>query len=430
MSTKNINKQFLNKETLEDPRKFIALWITVHAVEFDKNHGAKFHGLILKNSQIFEKIFLDANKFVKAFNSNSKRTISMPKKDLFEMAFREHLESVLRKLVETHIEKVKYDQMANTNELVRFVKALVGSEDLLVKRVIQHTVWQVKRKMLALPVKDHLMIIIIGPQGRGKSVAVSKFVSPLEPFVTSAGIDQMTDPRSFSLFEDNFIVINDEMQGHNKVDVDKLKNIITATSLRARRLGTHCIDTFKQNCTFIGTSNKMLFEIINDDTGLRRFFGINTLDKINWDEVNAIDYLKIWQSVNENQKSGYLEDVADQIRTIQEENTPKSSIKLFCEHYQLVGSNMSHSVCKTQLYELYSAYCSKFNYKPFAENNFGKRIRQEGVGSARIRNSLGKKDTIYIIDADSPVLTQEFAQVDRLDKQNVHLLKNKNIGEV
>ena len=46
--------------------------------------------------------------------------------------------------------------------------------------VLRKFIWQVKRKMLNLPVTNHLMPILSGPQGKGKSTFLMRFLPPVE----------------------------------------------------------------------------------------------------------------------------------------------------------------------------------------------------------------------------------------------------------
>src|SRR5690606_14201247 len=53
-------------------------------------------------------------------------------------------------------------------------------------RILQTAIWQLKRKLLndpRYPVTDHLMCVLTGPQGSGKTSLWHKFFQPLAEFV-------------------------------------------------------------------------------------------------------------------------------------------------------------------------------------------------------------------------------------------------------
>ena len=59
--------------------------------------------------------------------------------------------------------------------------------------VVKHFVWQVKRKLIGLPVDHHIMPILFGKSGGGKSVAIHKLVEPLK---------ELTLETNMSVFQD------------------------------------------------------------------------------------------------------------------------------------------------------------------------------------------------------------------------------------
>jgi hypothetical protein len=50
--------------------------------------------------------------------------------------------------------------------------------------------------------------------------------------------------------------------------------------------------------------------LIFDDTGMRRFYQVDCLPKLDWAVTQNIDYLRLWKSVNENAETPLLADQA------------------------------------------------------------------------------------------------------------------------
>ena len=187
--------------------------------------------------------------------------------------------------------------------------------------VLQHFCWSVKQKQLGRRVVHHCMpIIFSAEQGTGKTVFVKKFVSPLRELATdSALFSDLADRRSGDIFRFPVIVL-DDMEKVPTSMVPVLKSVLTSDRIRRRRLGTSLSDGIRQACVPIGTSNQMVHELVEDDTGHRRFVMLPFRngaaakggDTTVWDTVNAIDYQLLWRFVDSFAASPllpYLEDL-------------------------------------------------------------------------------------------------------------------------
>jgi hypothetical protein len=170
-------------------------------------------------------------------------------------------------------------------------------EDFVVA-TINKFIWQVKRKIEDMPIYDHLMPVILGTQGNGKSTLVRKLLAPIEELWMMTDFKQITDDRNISLWR-NFVVFLDEMGWASKSDMDTVKNIITAYTLTRRVMRTNITQEVAQNVTFIGAANATeLAELIRDTTGTRRFVSLTMLDLPDHAVINAINWHDVWQSVD------------------------------------------------------------------------------------------------------------------------------------
>ena len=193
--------------------------------------------------------------------------------------------------------------------------------------VVRKFIWQVKRKMIGLPVYDHIMPVLYGAQGKGKTQFIQRFVGPISENVSYPNLKEITDSRNRQLWK-RWVLIVDEMEGYERADVDALKNVITKTIVSGRVLSTH--DDFNEvnSASLIGASNKTLDELIKDTTGMRRFIQLNwaDLNEAGWAIINGIDYLGLWKSVDETADDP-LKPFKDYTRARQEEFRQKTLVE-------------------------------------------------------------------------------------------------------
>ena len=192
---------------------------------------------------------------------------------------------------------------AAINDLTQLAETCFDDDPALVVAAILKFVHQVKRKMAALPISGHLMVILLGEQGGGKSTLGRKMFEIIKEATNDASVADLTDARSIDLFN-AFVIFLDEMAKAHKADIETLKNVITAPSLKRRPLYTNAVVNVTQKATFLGTSNvSELQELVKDETGTRRFLCLHCKPKLVWDVVNGIDWRTIWPSVDERRRS-------------------------------------------------------------------------------------------------------------------------------
>lgn len=166
--------------------------------------------------------------------------------------------------------------------------------------VLKKFIWQVKRKLRGSTVTNHLMPVITGTQGGGKSEFVKSFLSPINDLWASVDFHMVTDNRNIDLWN-NAALFFDEMSYAGSVDVNAVKGLITMEKLPRRPMGTNRTVDIRQSATFIGCSNKSLAELFNDSTGMRRYAELEFRPKAEqkWERTNSINWLNLWRSVDE-----------------------------------------------------------------------------------------------------------------------------------
>lgn len=277
--------------------------------------------------------------------------------------------------------------------LRNFMVALKGSAPLEEMAVIRHFIWQVKRKLNRLPVVHHMMPIITGPQGSGKSTLIQQLLRPLAPVVLGGRpVDFVTDERNFKTLNEHYVCFFDEMARASKTDADRLKEIISSTTVNYRVLYSHETSLTSQNCTFIGAANKDVRDLIYDTTGMRRFYQIEVpaeLDKDKlaerWELSTWIDIEAIWKSVDETKdQPAELLNFGESIKQKQEDIRAIGSVEEFVEDCRITA-NEEGRVPLERLYNNYISFCMAAGKRdPVQRRTFARELRALGFKSIRI----------------------------------------------
>lgn len=289
---------------------------------------------------------------------------------------------------------LRYREDVGTVELERFIKALFPKADkkklAFAQKVFECFIWQVKRKIAGLPVEHHIMTVLYSKQhGTGKSVSIGRLMDPLKEFVLHLQLDVFRDPFFRKAFSENFVVIFDELQGAGRTDIESMKNVITAEDLSARGMRTQDIDTIKQCCTFVGTTNRPLADLIFDNTGMRRFVeleldGMADLELITgekWENgerkkaKNPIDFLKVWQSVKEFTLNPILA-IKEEIEEHQETLRTQSTLEQWVEEFEISPGDVPND--RNVLFNHYKEWMELQRKQPGMIGKFSKELQSLG----------------------------------------------------
>lgn len=164
-----------------------------------------------------------------------------------------------------------------------------------VAAVLQKFMHQVKRKIWDLPIYDHLMPVLFGEQGVGKTTFVEEMLKPIHDLKMGVTFKDVEEERNIEIW-DYFVLFLDEMGYASKTNIDTVKQCITAPSLPRRPMRSNAAVKVKQNATFIGCSNKVLEQLIKDPTGIRRF--VQLTFKGDWKFLATVNWKLLWESVD------------------------------------------------------------------------------------------------------------------------------------
>jgi len=379
---KRLKKEFV----AQNAREYVQYWAYIYhytARNLSKG-GNVLAKLRLDYIDFFKMVALDAlpNKIKKV----SDRSL--------EDALCEFIELGLEKELKEALTSYKCSK-ENLNPLLTWIKAVTGKTDEKDMAVIAHWMWLVKRKALNMPVKHQIMPVLFGPQGGGKTVAIEKLIYPLETFRLAISMHQLSDERTYDGLANNFIVVFDELQGVERTDMNALKKQITTNYNTYRKLHTHIVVSVPMRCSFIGATNRPISESFNDSTGMRRFWELVTLDKLDWEAIGSIDYKELWIGIDENNNEGYLKgDRLLEVHQEQHKHVNKEQIDEFLEDVYLrpESSESTVEVCLEDLFPSYIHWTAKMGInKKMTKDYLKKRLikrkfeyREERVNNKRI----------------------------------------------
>lgn len=242
--------------------------------------------------------------------------------------------------------------------------------------VLAHWVWMVKKKMLGENPTWHIMPIFYGPQGGGKSTAIHQFLAPIHDYVLEAPLDEITDSRFARSLSENFVIFCDELAGIRQTDLNTLKLLITASTKDYRVLGKNDVVKVQQACSFIAATNESVQNQINDRTGSRRYFQINTAVKLDWDALKAIDFLELWRGIDERKDRGYIEDVLPLVAEKQAAERPLLPAEEFMNEQK--ETMKKEALERFYVYRMYRGWSDERGYKPVNERAFQQDVAISG----------------------------------------------------
>lgn len=238
--------------------------------------------------------------------------------------------------------KVAFDKDADKSELARFADFITiktGEEETDRRNAraaeigLANFIFRVKNHLRGVWRHGvHMMPILYGPQGSGKSTAVDKFLSPLTDMSSKVGFDIFEHDGKMYALSTTPVMFFDELAGVTKAEVERIKDIMLADKRELRKLyanpATRTLIT-----TFIGCSNRDVSTMIKDETGNRRFLQIDTPVKLSLTKIKGFDALAMWRSVDEDGDAplyANADDLAD-VQNLQSEQRHLSNVEVWLD---------------------------------------------------------------------------------------------------
>lgn len=282
------------------------------------------------------------------------------------------------------LDKLEYDESIDESFLdtyfTKLHSTLLIEEDIDVfVTAFKHFFWQIKRRVNCQKTSFDLMLSIFGAQGIGKSTLFVEMFTDLfkDYYNPNMSVENAIDDR-WTPALGNTIISNFDEIDIGKLDkisgkeMAKIKQIITGSSVKYRPLNTNTTQIVDIRTCFISTANFHFYNLLNDDSGMRRFLEFNSARLMNkhcnpvdvkWLKDNITQAFKCIDAFN-NEKGYYSPDtpVGKKIAAIQATYIPRTSIKTFFIDYEF--NKYTTTISHKELYEKYILWCEDLDIEP------------------------------------------------------------------
>ena len=237
--------------------------------------------------------------------------------------------------------------------------------------LMKHFCWQVKRRIIERATYNDIMICFFGKQGVGKSYLMQAIFGDIlgKFYNSSISLDNLMDERWTRALNTQYLLNIEEMDAGKLGNISGknlslIKKVITGAEATYRPLNTNSTEVIKIKASFISNANFHFYDIINDESGMRRFFefklGIGSGCRLDYDAVAKLKAgaLKMFSSINETLDRGYWDintEVGKKIHDIQTSYIKKPSHIDFFETICTYKDDMEYGSCISHE-DLYQAY--------------------------------------------------------------------------
>lgn len=332
--------------------------------------------------------------------------------------------------------KVRHDPGADKTELARFsdfITRKTGDDEAdrrnarATEIALANFIYRVKNHMRCVWKHGvHMMPILYGAQGSGKSTAVDKFLSPLTDMSSKVGFDIFEHDGKMYALSTTPVMFFDELAGVTKAEVERIKDIMLADRRELRKLYANPA-TRTLISTFIGCSNRDVSTMIKDETGNRRFLQIDTPKKLSLTTIKGFDAMAMWRAVDEEADAPLYANAADlaDVQSLQGEQRHLSNVEVWLEE-QTQAPTWSPA---SEIFELNfipwlkGMYPGQERYENVVK--FGKeltRLVRDNHPLVTVKNGPSKK--LYFITPTSASATTPQGQADAIKRSKFSLVKN------
>lgn len=240
-------------------------------------------------------------------------------------------------IVREHYAKIAFDPSADATELDRFatyITATTGDPAVDARNVratvvaLKNFIFRVKNHMRSRWYHGvHMMPVLYGPQGSGKTTAVRHLLTPLEEVTSAVGFDVFDHDAKMFTLSTIPVMFFDELAGISKAENERLKDIMHSKQRELRQPYGRPVNRTLV-ASFIGCSNKEIATLIKDETGNRRYYQIDTKPKLSRDVILQFDALAIWRAVDEDGEPPLYANAADLavVQSVQAEQRHQSNV--------------------------------------------------------------------------------------------------------
>jgi Virulence-associated protein E len=197
-------------------------------------------------------------------------------------------------------------------------------------------IWQVKRKLAGLRIKEHHMIVLQGPQDGGKTTFINFLCRPICELKVDCDIDALLDDKNFDL-RDHYAGVVDELAKATQAVLAKLKTLITGDRVSSRIHYSHGTHKQKFNLTCVGSVDQPLGTIVYDAAGMRRFVEIKIKPRrqvtAHWQQIEDFDFRSVWRAIDPQSPDPLLPFEAV-LQAKQEDMRSKTKVEAWAEQFE------------------------------------------------------------------------------------------------
>ena len=270
--------------------------------------------------------------------------------------------------------------------------------------ILKHFLWCLKRHMLNLSTKNEIWLAIYGRQGIGKNhFTENVIVKAMGGYYVDTSLDKLSDmDREINKFHNNYLINFDELASNSATantesmvhlpgnTIANIKNILTKDTITTRVMGGQDQNKQAKNFACMSTANLHIYDVVVDETGMRRFFEFASKQAANvhFDIEHAERMVPmLLPSIDENLPEGYNvysnTEMWNKIVSIQKTYVAKSSITIWEEvcGVEYPASQEEEGdydkISTKDLHELYLEYYEEENGGPkfsIGVKNFNKHL--------------------------------------------------------
>ena len=149
----------------------------------------------------------------------------------------------------------------------------LGAEDnIYTREVTRKTLTAAIARIYEPGVKFDYVLVLVGPQGKGKSTLFSKLAG--EWFSDALTLTDMKDKTGAELVQEHWIMELGEMTGMKKADVESVKSFVSRQIDTYRPAYGRSVESHPRQCIIVGSTNAEQ-GFLRDITGNRRFWPVN-----------------------------------------------------------------------------------------------------------------------------------------------------------
>lgn len=202
--------------------------------------------------------------------------------------------------IKEYIESTNWD---GTPRVERIFIDFLGAEDSpYIRQITRKALLAAVTRLYEPGVKFDAMVVIVGPQGAGKSTLIAKlgrewFSDSLRSFDNKEAGEHLQAGWIFEI---------GELSAMKKAQLEEVKAFLSKTEDKYRVAYDRTVSDFPRKCVFFGTTNTK--EFLRDKTGNRRFWPMEVdparAKYSHWDDMDDAYVAQIWAEVLHYYKAG------------------------------------------------------------------------------------------------------------------------------